>query len=96
MKRSVVCPVPAGSVVIRDIRAWHGGTPNVSDHARAIPNVEYSAPWWREPSARHIDPAHLDDFSDFGREIVKDITLVDGHQLSHGYRPDVGVPNRTS
>ena len=49
MRLSTVCPAPAGSVQIRDVRAWHGGTPNLSDHIRAIPNVEFYAPWFREP-----------------------------------------------
>jgi ectoine hydroxylase-related dioxygenase (phytanoyl-CoA dioxygenase family) len=49
MRLSTVCPAPAGSVQIRDVRAWHGGTPNVSDEPRAIPNIEFYAPWFREP-----------------------------------------------
>jgi len=49
MRLSTVCPAPAGAVQIRDVRAWHGGTPNLSDHMRAIPNVEFYAPWFREP-----------------------------------------------
>ncbi len=48
MRLSAVCPAPAGSVQIRDVRAWHGGTPNVSDEVRSIPNVEFNAPWFRE------------------------------------------------
>jgi hypothetical protein len=35
--------------MIRDVRAWHGGTPNLSDATRAIPNLEFYAPWFREP-----------------------------------------------
>ncbi|MGZ7008433.1 MAG: hypothetical protein ACXVLX_22790, partial [Ilumatobacteraceae bacterium] len=31
----------------RDLRAWHGGTPNLSQAVRAAPNVEYFAPWFR-------------------------------------------------
>ena len=27
MKLSTVCPAPAGSGIFRDLRAWHGGTP---------------------------------------------------------------------
>ena len=53
MRLSTVCPAPAGSVQLRDVRAWHGGTPNLSDDIRAIPNVEFYAPWFREP----ISPA---------------------------------------
>ena len=49
MRLSTVCPVPAGSVMVRDTRAWHGGTPNVSDQVRSIPNLEFYAPWFREP-----------------------------------------------
>jgi ectoine hydroxylase-related dioxygenase (phytanoyl-CoA dioxygenase family) len=32
---------PAGTAVIRDFRAWHGGTPNRSQIMRAMPNCEY-------------------------------------------------------
>lgn len=49
MRLSTVCPVPAGAVMIRDVRGWHGGTPNVSDAIRSIPNLEFYAPWFREP-----------------------------------------------
>ena len=48
MKYSTVCPAPAGSVMIRDIRAWHGGTPNLSNEMRAIPNAVFLAPWFHE------------------------------------------------
>jgi len=47
MKLSTVCPVPAGCAIFRDLRAWHGGTPNLSRDVRAMPNVEYFAPWFR-------------------------------------------------
>ncbi|NDC79229.1 MAG: hypothetical protein EBZ67_15365, partial [Chitinophagia bacterium] len=49
MRLSTVCPAPAGAVMIRDVRAWHGGTPNISDAVRSIPNLEFYAPWFREP-----------------------------------------------
>jgi hypothetical protein len=35
--------------MVRDVRAWHGGTPNLSDEVRSIPNLEFYAPWFREP-----------------------------------------------
>lgn len=47
MRLSTVCPLPAGSAIIRDARCWHGGTPNLSKDIRAMPNVEYMAPWFR-------------------------------------------------
>lgn len=49
MRLSTVCPAPAGAIMVRDVRAWHGGTPNLSDAMRAIPNLEFYAPWFREP-----------------------------------------------
>ena len=47
MRFSTVCPLPAGSAIFRDARCWHGGTPNLSRGVRAMPNVEYFAPWFR-------------------------------------------------
>ncbi|MEM8924847.1 MAG: phytanoyl-CoA dioxygenase family protein [Actinomycetota bacterium] len=47
MRLSTVCPLPAGSAIIRDARCWHGGTPNLSTEVRAMPNVEFMAPWFR-------------------------------------------------
>ena len=49
MRLSTVCPAPAGAIMIRDVRAWHGGTPNVANAVRSIPNLEFYAPWFREP-----------------------------------------------
>lgn len=45
MKLSVTAPVPAGSALFRDHRAWHGGTPNLSKEVRAIPACYFCAPW---------------------------------------------------
>lgn len=47
MRLSTLCPLPAGSAIIRDARCWHGGTPNLSRDVRAMPNVEFMAPWFR-------------------------------------------------
>ena len=47
MKFSTVCPLPAGAAIFRDARTWHSGTPNLSNDVRAMPNVEYMAPWFR-------------------------------------------------
>lgn len=47
MRLSTICPLPAGSALVRDARCWHGGTPNLSRDVRAMPNVEFMAPWFR-------------------------------------------------
>lgn len=70
MRLSTVCPAPAGSVQIRDVRAWHGGTPNLSDHLRAIPNIELYAPWFREPMVPGISFADHENLSAHGRKIT--------------------------
>ena len=56
MRYSTVCPAPAGTAIIRDNRAWHSGTPNLSDHVRALPNIEYFAPWFRSEAIHRCMP----------------------------------------
>lgn len=38
--------MPAGSILIRDLRMWHRGTPNISDAARPNIAIIYSRPWY--------------------------------------------------
>lgn len=71
MRLSTVCPVPAGAVQIRDVRAWHGGTPNLSDEVRAIPNLEFYAPWFREPILPGISHADHQQLSEHARRITR-------------------------
>ncbi len=56
MKLSTVCPAPTGCAVLRDIRARHGGTPNLSREVRAMPNIEYFAPWFRSEGIMRCMP----------------------------------------
>lgn len=71
MRLSTVCPAPAGAVQIRDVRAWHGGTPNLSDQTRAIPNIEYYAPWFREPMTPGISRADWLKLSDHAQHLTQ-------------------------
>jgi ectoine hydroxylase-related dioxygenase (phytanoyl-CoA dioxygenase family) len=94
MKLSTVCPAPAGSVLIRDIRAWHGGTPNLSNEVRSIPNVEYWAPWYREP-LRTCMPRHVfEGLSDHGKNLCQYIVADTAEELHTGYRDDLGKTPR--
>lgn len=45
MRTSTLVGAGAGAGMIRDNRGWHGATPNLSLEVRALPDVEYSAPW---------------------------------------------------
>jgi ectoine hydroxylase-related dioxygenase (phytanoyl-CoA dioxygenase family) len=85
MRLSTVCPAPAGSVQIRDVRAWHGGTPNVSDHLRAIPNLEFYAPWFREPMIPGITKADHRRLSPFAQRLTRYSVADSSEQLVTGY-----------
>ena len=86
MKYSTVCPAPAGSVLIRDIRAWHGGTPNLTSEMRAIPNCIFLAPWFRERQLPAMPREMFDLLSEHGRRICESV-VADG-PLQTGYTFD--------
>lgn len=94
MKLSTVCPAPAGSVLIRDIRAWHGGTPNLSNEVRAIPNVEFWAPWYREPVHKCMTREIFDTLTDHGKKLCEYIVVDSGETLETGYHEDLGKTPR--
>jgi ectoine hydroxylase-related dioxygenase (phytanoyl-CoA dioxygenase family) len=91
MKLSTVCPAPAGSVLIRDIRAWHGGTPNLSDEVRAIPNAEFWAPWYREPINTCMPKTMYEELSDHGKQLCRFIVADSQEELEIGYHEDLGT-----
>jgi len=90
MKLSTVCPAPAGSVLIRDVRAWHGGTPNLSEKTRSIPNAEFYAPWFREPIATSMPNEIYQSLSDHGKKVCQYIAAPPGEELATGYKKDLG------
>lgn len=71
MRLATVCPAPAGAVQLRDVRAWHGGTPNLSDEMRAIPNLEFYAPWFREPVIPGIGRSDWERLSERSRQLTR-------------------------
>jgi ectoine hydroxylase-related dioxygenase (phytanoyl-CoA dioxygenase family) len=84
MRLSTVCPAPAGAVMIRDVRAWHGGTPNLSDAMRAIPNLEFYAPWFREPIVPGISHADYRTLSETAQKRVRHCVLDSSETLATG------------
>ena len=91
MKLSTVCPAPAGSVLIRDTRAWHGGTPNLSDHVRAIPNAEFHAPWYREPMRACMPRPIFESLSEHGQYIARYLVAEQSETLLTGFHDDLGT-----
>jgi ectoine hydroxylase-related dioxygenase (phytanoyl-CoA dioxygenase family) len=51
---SELVTMPAGSVLVRDMRMWHRGTPNRSSEIRPHLALVYSRFWYRESSYTHI------------------------------------------
>ncbi len=84
MRLSTVCPAPAGAIMVRDVRAWHGGTPNVSDAMRAIPNLEFYAPWFREPVVPGISQADYRRLSDRAQHLARFCVADSGDALVTG------------
>lgn len=86
MKYSTVCPAPAGSVLIRDLRTWHGGTPNLTDEMRAIPNCIFLAPWFHERQLPSMPREMFDLLSEHGRRVCEPV--VTDAPLETGYTFD--------
>ena len=84
MRLSTVCPAPAGAIMVRDVRAWHGGTPNLSDHVRSIPNLEFYAPWFREPIVPGITYAAWNGLSVRAQQLVRHCVADSSETLRTG------------
>ena len=84
MRLSTVCPAPAGAAMIRDVRAWHGGTPNLSDAVRAIPNLEFYAPWFREPIVPGISHDAWRSLGARARHLCRECVADSGAELITG------------
>jgi hypothetical protein len=85
MRLSTVCPAPAGAVQLRDVRAWHGGTPNLTDAVRAIPNIEYYAPWFREPIIPGISYEDHQRLPERARYLTRFLVADSSEDLPTGY-----------
>jgi ectoine hydroxylase-related dioxygenase (phytanoyl-CoA dioxygenase family) len=85
-KSATLHGVPAGSAVIRDVRAWHGGTPNLSREARAMPAVLYSAPWHTPPGGfqRTMPHAVWEALPPRAQQLCTNIAAVPGERVDTG------------
>ena len=96
MKFATTAPCPAGCALIRDVRAWHGGTPNLSREVRAIPMAAYVAPWFnpdalgRAPTTNGkglLPPSDFERLSEAGRRVAAGL-VAEGEQLGGRWEPD--------
>ncbi len=84
MRLSTLCPAPAGAIIVRDVRAWHGGTPNLSDTIRAIPNLEFYAPWFREPMVPGITYKDYKKLSEHAQKLARFCVADSSEELITG------------
>jgi hypothetical protein len=79
MRLSTLVGAKAGAVVFRDTRAWHGGTPNLSREVRAMPNIEYVAPWFETFTfMRSMPHERWAELSPHGQRICRHIACERG------------------
>jgi hypothetical protein len=79
MRLSTLVGANAGSAVFRDNRAWHGATPNLSREIRAMPNVEYGAPWLDTTPFKGTMPHEIwEGLSDHAKELALAVKTAPG------------------
>jgi len=79
MRHCTLVGATAGSGVIRDNRAWHGATPNLSREIRAMPNIEYVADWFPKDAIIKNMPHEIwETLTDHGRTICQDVKAEPG------------------
>lgn len=77
MKNSFAC-APARSAIFRDVRCWHGGTPNTSQDVRIMTSAGYYAPWFRRPLMGGEMPRTIyDTLSERGQELCRPLVALD-------------------
>ena len=59
-------------------------SPNLSDHVRAIPNIEFYAPWFREPIVPGITYADYRKLSERAQRLVRHCVADSGETLAVG------------
>lgn len=76
MKSNQLC-APANTAIIRDVRCWHGGTANNSDHKRPMTSAGYFAPWRRPQEEKVLPRVHFDSLSPRGQRLCRYIVSDD-------------------
>ena len=91
----------AGSLLLRDLRMWHRGTPNRSNAPRPQLALVYTRPWYRfELAGPQLTHAEFDGLSDRAKRLLRQVTLREpgapttgSEQLEGGAPPRSGGAN---
>ena len=97
MKLSTTGPCPAGSVLLRDSRAWHGGTPNLGRYVRAIPCAIFALPQelggqdtgWAPP-VRTLPFDVWETMTPHGQHVCRQCVAEEGAVVEVPWKPDWG------
>ncbi|AZN42540.1 phytanoyl-CoA dioxygenase family protein [Paenibacillus albus] len=71
----------AGSIVIRDIRMWHRGTPNNSDYRRTNLAMIYNRHWYQSSCHTQIPRETYDALSKKAQEVVRNFRIGQPAQM---------------
>ncbi len=71
--KNMVFTAPKGTALIRDLRTWHGGTPNRSQHLRAMASCGYYAPWFRGVKYNPLSPDIYNTLDDFKQKLCREM-----------------------
>ena len=92
MRYATLNPLPAGSVLLRDIRTWHGGTPNVSDEVRAIPQASFCPGWFRMRCEPSMPEEVFASLSEHGQAICQDLRAPAGAKITALFQGEDSYP----
>ena len=90
--RYATTPLAAGGCVLRDIRTWHGGTPNVSGAVRAIPQASFCPSWFAMRTERTMPRGIFDGLSPHGQRICRMLVAPPGVVIKHLVYGEPGYP----
>jgi len=75
--KAAILVAPAGTAIVRDIRAWHGGTENRSRAPRVMTGVGYTAPWFRHTiSLNSLSHDIYQTMSERSRQLCRSIVTL--------------------
>ncbi len=74
---SIRTNIPAGSIVVRDLRTWHRGMPNNSQEVRTMLAIVYQRGWAAPPKPLEIPRATWKAWPEEAREIFRGNTIVE-------------------
>lgn len=93
---STMCPLPAGTAIVRDLRAWHGDTPNLSRFHRAMPNAEFVAPFYVKQAfplfaVRSMAYEIWEGLSERGQHLARYLRADKGQHVAASVEFDLGL-----